>query len=367
MRPTWPGGRAWWVWGWLVAMGLGGGGQEGLLRGLRLEQAQGKVEVHPAGVGEWLEVGEGELVFPGDLFRTREGTALFALPDGGRVLLSPGSTMEFRRVEWGFAEGEARAEAVEMVLWKGEALLHLFPKARGEAYRLRTPEWNLVPLSLPLRLRWGWEKGMGSFVRVEEGEVLLESKSGQRQRLAPTASPAPAPMEGFPLALWERLDEEERSLFLEVWKEWSPQEREALLRMSSGEWERIHALARTLRCQRNLRSVKEALERYLEEHGGRFPEAGRFWEALEPYRPAGAQWRCPEAPPQERGWAWNEAWSGRLRGEMVAPRVTPLLYDATPQGALAARHNGGLNLLWGSGSITWMRLPLPSTVRWGPP
>jgi len=141
---------------------------------------------------------------PGDLCRTGENsTAVVSFPGGNEVRLTAETTVELRAWEVepvGPGNWRSRAHlraggiGVELIVWKGQIIVHAQPLAtRNSWLRVRTPEALVSAAQEESRFRLAHTREEGTYLEVTKGRVLLtlagESRAipaGLEQRIPPT-------------------------------------------------------------------------------------------------------------------------------------------------------------------------------------
>ena len=86
-------------------------------------------------------------------------------------------------------------------------------------------------------------------------------------------------------------------------------------------------------CLSNVKNLSLAMQMYLEDYDGRFPEADGWVEALAEYVGDESVLKCPEDDSEARcSYGMNAALSGRTLGEIEAPEATVVFYETASPG-----------------------------------
>lgn len=114
--------------------------------------------------------------------------------------------------------------------------------------------------------------------------------------------------------------------------------------------------SRPAACLSNLHQLGLALQMYAEDHDGHLPLVRNWPRAIYPgYVDSEGLFRCPSDRSKSKcSYAMPWSLSGAKLSDLPDAESQPLLYDATPDGAFAKRHNGGGNVGFADGHAKWM-------------
>lgn len=130
-------------------------------------------------------------------------------------------------------------------------------------------------------------------------------------------------------------------------------------------FERSRASARKAICLSNTKNLSLAMQMYLEDYNGRFPEADRWVEALAEYMRDESVLKCPDDDSEGRcSYGMNAALSGKTLDEIGDPSGVVVFFETAspgdnPVGGAAdivdpPRHLGGNNYGFTDGHVVWL-------------
>ncbi len=118
---------------------------------------------------------------------------------------------------------------------------------------------------------------------------------------------------------------------------------------------RAREKARQTSCLSNVKQLGLAFHMYAEDHDGYLPPAGNWQGATYPYVKNAQIYKCPTDNPRSKcSYAMALSMSRAKLSDVPDAKSQPLVYDATPDGAFARRHNGGGNVGFADGHAKWM-------------
>jgi prepilin-type processing-associated H-X9-DG protein len=116
-------------------------------------------------------------------------------------------------------------------------------------------------------------------------------------------------------------------------------------------------------CLSNLKQLGLAMMMWAQDHDEVLPPAENWTQELMPYLKNDQVFRCPGAPDQQCGYAYNLALAGRKLGDIPNPAETVLFYETTlgmPSPAdlgesqpKPGRHNAGNSVAYTDGHVRW--------------
>ena len=122
--------------------------------------------------------------------------------------------------------------------------------------------------------------------------------------------------------------------------------------------------SRTAACLSNLKQLSLGLLMYADANDGCLPPAHQWRAAIAPQVKYEAMFRCPSDDAKGNcSYAIPLSISGARLAGMPDRTTQPLLYDATPSGEPAQRHNDGLNVAFADGHAKWYADPPPGVER----
>lgn len=129
------------------------------------------------------------------------------------------------------------------------------------------------------------------------------------------------------------------------------------------------SVARQRLCMQHLKTLSMARMLYMEDWNERYPPARSWSDCLRPYMRSMEEYRCPAAPRQKSGYAFNLALDCVWSEQVAYPDKTVVFYDATGgwnlsggQELIARRHHGGANFAFGDGHVQYVYRT--NVLRW---
>ena len=131
---------------------------------------------------------------------------------------------------------------------------------------------------------------------------------------------------------------------------------------------------RDLGCHNNMEQIGLLTLMYCDDQGERLPPAHNWCDsAIVPYGESAIWLRCPSAPKEPCGYAFNAKLSARDRTKLDRPEVVPLEYDAVggwnaaggPE-LFAPRHRGYGNIAYADGHVKRLQPKDLLGLTWNP-
>ncbi len=126
--------------------------------------------------------------------------------------------------------------------------------------------------------------------------------------------------------------------------------------------------ARDSSCMSNLKQLSLAVSAYTQDYNGKMPIADKWSDAIAPLTNESRVFRCPSARKLDCGFSFNDKLDQVSLEKITIPSNTPLLFDAKggwnsalPVSSFDARHQGGYNISFVDGHVTWV-LPKGATA-----
>ncbi len=114
--------------------------------------------------------------------------------------------------------------------------------------------------------------------------------------------------------------------------------------------------SRQTSCLSNVKQLGLAFIMYAGDHSDYLPPAERWQEATLPYVRNAEIYKCPtDESGSKCSYAMPRSLSGAKLSDIPDAEKQPLVYDATPDGAFAKRHNEGGNVCFADGHAKWVR------------
>ncbi len=136
---------------------------------------------------------------------------------------------------------------------------------------------------------------------------------------------------------------------------------------------RAREKARQTSCLSNTKQIGTAMLMYAQDYDEIWAMRENWREAVNPYVKNDEVFRCPSAPQQDNGYAYNGSLSMLSLVVIPSPAETPLAFDATggrnaSGGAdlLAFRHHGGANIVFSDGHARWQQEHSVAALSWQP-
>ena len=131
--------------------------------------------------------------------------------------------------------------------------------------------------------------------------------------------------------------------------------------------------ARQASCLSNTKQIGLAMLMYAGDYDEVWPMRDNWCDAVYPYIRNREVFRCPSAPQQDNGYAYNGSLNMLPVAVIPSPRETPLAFDATGgwnaaggRELLDFRHNNGANIVFGDGHAQWQSEYSVDALSWQP-
>ncbi len=137
---------------------------------------------------------------------------------------------------------------------------------------------------------------------------------------------------------------------------------------------RAREKARQASCLSNTKQIGLAMHMYANDYYEVWPMRENWCDAVYPYIKNREVFRCPSAPQQDNGYAYNGSLNMLPMAVIPSPRETPLAFDATGgwnaaggRDLLDFRHHNGANIVFGDGHAKWCGEYSVHALSWQPP